>query len=86
VTRTPFIANARVADHPGMIVKANADLRDLPQGEPESGSFGNWRVIASDLAVDPCQRYDSEGAGLYIGRGILGRQSRRYRTNLYRWH
>ena len=26
-----------------------------------TASFGNWPVIASDLEVDPCQRYDSEG-------------------------
>jgi hypothetical protein len=32
-----------------------------PWEEPESGSFGNWAVTASDLEVDPCQRYDSEG-------------------------
>jgi hypothetical protein len=23
--------------------------------------FGNWPVIASDLEIDPCQRYDLEG-------------------------
>jgi hypothetical protein len=23
--------------------------------------IGNWPAIASDLEVDPCQRYDSEG-------------------------
>jgi hypothetical protein len=31
-----------------------------PQEESESGSFRNWPVTASDLEVDPCQRYDSE--------------------------
>jgi hypothetical protein len=50
-----------IADHPGMIGKGYADLRDLTLGGPESGSFGNWPVIASDLEVDLCQRYDSEG-------------------------
>ena len=44
-----------------MIGKGYADLRDLPQEEPGSGSFGNWPLIASDLEVDPCQRYDLEG-------------------------
>jgi hypothetical protein len=29
----------------------------------DSGSFGNWPVIASNLEIDPCQRYDSEGQG-----------------------
>jgi hypothetical protein len=39
-----------------MIGEGYAELRDLPLGEPGSGSFG-----ASDLEVDPCQRYDLEG-------------------------
>jgi hypothetical protein len=36
----------RFADEPGTIGKRYAE---------------NWPVIASDLEVDPCQRYDSEG-------------------------
>ena len=32
-----------------------------PEEEPESGSFGNWPVIALDLEIDLCQRYDSKG-------------------------
>jgi hypothetical protein len=52
---------AGYADDPGIIGKGYADLRDLSKEEPESGSFGNWPVIASGLEVDPCQRYDSEG-------------------------
>jgi hypothetical protein len=43
-----------------MIGQGYADLRDLLYEEPESG-FGNWPVIGSDLEVDRCQRYDSEG-------------------------
>ena len=50
-----------LATYPGMIGKGYADLRDLPLGGTESGSFGNWPVIASDLEVDPCRRYDSAG-------------------------
>jgi hypothetical protein len=30
------------AGDPGMIGKGYADLRDLPLGEPGSGSFGNF--------------------------------------------
>lgn len=48
------------ADGPGIIGKGYADLGDLSKEEPESGSFGNWPVIASDLEVGHRQRYDSE--------------------------
>src|ERR1035438_1826889 len=53
----------RVPDNPpGGDGKRYADLRDLPVGGNCSGSLGSWPVIASDLEVDPCQRYDLEVA------------------------
>ena len=39
---------------------AQAIRHPARQGGPESGSFGNWPVIASDLEVDPCQPYGLE--------------------------
>jgi hypothetical protein len=44
---------SEMADDSGTIGKGYADWRDLTWEEPESGSFGNWYVIASDLEVDP---------------------------------
>ena len=52
----------RLADYPGMIGKGCADLRDLPpKRNLNRDHLENWPVTASDLEVDPCQRYDSEG-------------------------
>ena len=41
--------------------KGYAALRDLSKEEPESGSFGNWPVIASDLEVDPASDMIQKG-------------------------
>src|ERR1017187_5039800 len=67
------VRSVRVADYPGMIGKGYADLRHLPQEEPASGSFGNWTVIASDLEVDPCRRYDLE-KGSTVATNLRRRQ------------
>ena len=44
-----------------MIGKGHADLRDLPLGGTWIGIIRKLAVIASDLEVDPRERYDLEG-------------------------
>lgn len=44
-----------------MIGNGYPDMRIYPYEEPDSRSSGNPPVIAADLELDPCQRYDSQG-------------------------